>query len=304
MESRRESEYEGAIAIRSEKPLNRSSLLLAGNSLMLEGVDFPRLASNALPEFQAHRFVVENTSYFDWYFGLRRIFKQGARPDVVALMLNPIQLTSSKFDGDYAAHLLVDRGDLLEFGHQVSADRNDMTSLALANVSSFYGTRSEVRTWLLGKIMPGVISLFRQTTASPKYEISRDLSIQRMLELSRLCSQYGAQFVIVLPPSRQGIGFDVVLEGAKLSGVKILMPVAPGVLPATDFSDGFHLNAGGAAKFTPYLAAELKQLRQNCDGVSAQTELARLQSLPKGAAGDPRGEDLINQNCKKLETLQ
>jgi hypothetical protein len=64
---------------------------------------------------------------------------------------------------------------------------------------------------------------------------------------------------VVLPPARLNSGADLILQTAAATGVKALSPIAPGVLPPSDYSDNFHLNSHGAGKFTPALAAGLKQ---------------------------------------------
>lgn len=87
IEQRREKEYQGALEMHSAE--HATSVLVAGNSLLLEGVDFPQLQQDVGPEFSLRRLVVEGTFYLDWYYGLRRMFASGARPNVVVLVLNP-----------------------------------------------------------------------------------------------------------------------------------------------------------------------------------------------------------------------
>src|SRR5262249_5163591 len=228
--------------------------------LLLEGVNFPQLQQEVGPEIELRRMVVENTSYLDWYYGLRRLFRMGANPDVVVVMLNPTQLTSASFDGDYSAHLLVDHGDLLAFSRDIAADHNEISSLVLANFSAFYGTRTEIRSWLLGKYLPGLHHLLRPIAVAAKAEDLTNMASQRLSQLQDLCAQHSAELVVVLPPARLNLGAEAVLQAAAANEVKILSPIAPGGLPSSDFSDNFHLNARGAGKFTPALAVGLRQI--------------------------------------------
>lgn len=260
MEHRRQTEYQNALATRSSKGRHGTSVLVVGNSLLLEGVDFPALQQDVGPAIDLRRMVVENTFYLDWYYGLRHIFRAGARPDVVVVVLNPTQISSSSFNGDYSAHLLVDRRDLWDFAKDTAADRNAMSSLALANLSFFYGTRTEIRTWILGNILPGLPHLFHSTPTVPKAQAFAAVAAQRTAQLRDLCTQHGAELVIVLPPARLNTGADVILQAAAANGVKVLSPIAPGVLPSSDYSDNFHLNSSGAGKFTPALASGLRQV--------------------------------------------
>jgi hypothetical protein len=128
----------------------RTSVLLAGNSLLLHGVDLPNLQRTVSPDLEVHKTVFENTGYLDSYYGLRRLFKGGSRPNLVVLVLSPSQLVSNWTDGDYSVKMLVDRRDLLSFASDLRADWNRMSVLALDNVSYFFGTRAETRSWILG----------------------------------------------------------------------------------------------------------------------------------------------------------
>jgi len=260
IEHRREAEFQRAKDVRHS--VRAASVLVVGNSLLLQGVDFPKLQQQAGPELTLYRVVVENTFYLDWYYGLRRIFASGARPDAIVLVLNPSQLTSPAIGGDYTAHFLVDKSDLLEFVKETGADRNRTSSLALANLSFFYGTRAEIRNWVLGKILPDLPILtrsFHPTQKKPPADLLRELTTQRLERLRQLCQRYEAKLVFVVPPSNEDAGADIVSRAAASIGVEVLIPIAPGVLPLSDYSDRFHLNSNGASKFTPPLAAGLRQ---------------------------------------------
>jgi hypothetical protein len=282
IEHRREAEYRAAVAMRSAKDSHGASVLVAGNSLLLEGVSFPQLQQDFGPEIELRRTVVENTFYLDWYYGLRRLFKMGSQPDVVVLLLNPLQLTSGAIDGDYTAHFLVDRQDLPALATIIGADRNRMSSLALANLSYFYGTRAEIRTWILGNLLPDLPSLTRLLQfghVAPEGEAFRQIAAQRLIQLRQLCEQHGVALVVVIPPAREDSGASAVLQAAATSGVKVLIPIGPGALPASDYADNFHLNSHGAGKFTPALADGLKQVFS--DTAREQRETA---SVPSAAA--------------------
>jgi hypothetical protein len=262
IESRREAEYLSALRIRPAHARGSESVLVAGNSLLLEGVNFAELQQEVAPELELRRTVVEGTLYLDWYYGLRGLFEAGARPDVVVLVLNPVQLTSPAIGGDYTAHFMVDHKDLIPFAHDVGADRNRMSSLVLSNFSFFYGSRAEIRNWVLGLCLPDLPQLarsFRRDQNPPDYAALHELAMRRLTRLHELCEQHGATMVFVIPPAKQDLGAEAIAREAAAQGVKVLMPIAPGVLPKTDYADGFHLNAAGAGKFTPELAVNLKQ---------------------------------------------
>jgi len=82
-EQRVKDEYHAALALRESTP----TVLFVGNSLLLANVDLSVVGPALQPRWQSRRLAVESTSYADWYFGLRRLFAEGARPDTVVLML-------------------------------------------------------------------------------------------------------------------------------------------------------------------------------------------------------------------------
>lgn len=264
VEKRRESEYRAALSMRSAKLRGKLSVLVAGNSLLLNGVNFPSLQQEIGSEMELQRTVFENTSYFDWYYGLRHMFRVGAQPDVVVLVLSPLQLTSEGSEGDYIAHMLVDHHDVLRFANALGADRNKTSVLALDNFSFFFGARAEIRTWILGKLLPDLPTLthyFHQNSTfdPPSSTIISDRAAERLRQLRNLCLQHGAEFLLVIPPARSDYGASTVATAGANEGISVLIPMRDGSLPPSDYTDAFHLNPHGAMKFTPALASSLKQ---------------------------------------------
>lgn len=288
IENRRETEYRSALAVRSARQRGRSSVLVVGNSLLLHGVDFPALQRNVGSDLELYRTVFENTAYVDWHYGLRRLFRSGARPDVVVLILNPKQLASNWTAGDYSVQMLVDGRDLLSFGHDLHADRNRISVLALDRLSYFFGTRAETRSWILGKLIPDLPFLthhFHVNSNMPENRQLAEISAQRLQQTRQLCEEYGATFVFAIPPAIDDSGEDIVVKAAQMQGIPVLIPIRPGGLPLSDYSDLIHLNAQGAAEFTPALAADLRAV------ILASRQ--QVSTVPVGQPA-PGGRDLAN----------
>jgi hypothetical protein len=278
-EKRRELEYQAALAIRSAKADHKLSVLVAGNSLLLRGVDFPELERGLRPDLEVKRSVFENTSFLDWYYGLSRFFRAGSRPDVVVLVLSPWQLVSDATDGDYTVQMMVDRRDLLRFANETGADRNRMSVMALDKASFFFGTRAEIRTWILNTVLPDLPSLtqfFRFDVSVTGDHNDVEVAGQRLNRLSALCDQYGVKFVLVVPPLPEQAGLRTIADAAATEGVPALMPIH--ILPRSDYADLIHLNAQGAAKFTPALAESLRNLLTP----SGQTPVRASDTVPPG----------------------
>jgi hypothetical protein len=174
--------------------------------------------------------------------------------------MNPVQLTSRVVNGDYSVHFLVDGDDLIGYSKDINAGRNAMSSIMLDKVSAFYGSRAQIRTYIVGHILPSVAALLRRDATTPLAdEQSADIAGQRLIQLTQLCARNGAVLVFVLPPATQGVGTEEVLRAAAANDIKMLVPIMPGGLPTSDFSDNFHLNAHGSGQFTPLLASSLRE---------------------------------------------
>src|SRR5262249_38258814 len=67
IERRINGELQTARGLQPKDEKGRPTVLLTGNSLILEGVDIDNLRA-ALPEYRVDRLAIEQTHYLDWYF--------------------------------------------------------------------------------------------------------------------------------------------------------------------------------------------------------------------------------------------
>jgi hypothetical protein len=229
------------------------TVLLVGNSLLLEDVDFPQLKERLSSRFHLSRFVVEQTSYFDWEFGLRRLFRHGSRPDYVVLCLSPGQFRSNDIRGDFDARFLFDIQDIWPLSRAIDANLTTTTGLYFAHISTFYGARSELRNVLLGKMgFQAIALLMHDLVTVPLVESERDMTpayATRLEALQRLCAASGVKFAFLIPPTRQP-GDKEMARAGEWKGVPVMHPVANYSLGPELYRDGFHLNAAGAKIFT------------------------------------------------------
>ena len=161
-----------------------------------------------------------------------------------------------------------------------------MSVMVLDKASYFYGTRAEIRNWVLNKMLPDLPVLtkhFRFSPTLPADNSVSEIASNRLGLLRELCNRYGAEFVLVVPPAREDSGISAIAEAAASQGVPALIPVR--VLPGIDYADSVHLNPGGAAKFTSALAESLKAI----SGLStpATTRLSGRLAPGRGLAGGP-----------------
>jgi hypothetical protein len=264
-ESRAESDAEMQAIFDVEPPAQATQrMFVLGNSLLLRGVQFEEVKKAFVPDFDVKRLVVVNTSYFDWLYATRKIFDEGARPDVVVLVMSPRQFLASNVREDYFAHHLMHFQDAFSVASEMGLSNTAASSLAFANLSQYYDLRARIRNQWLKKVIPNLgpmMDLITKQDGSLNEEFPQSLAVERLRALNDLSARWNAKFVLVIPPSDGGRGDPAAanLEAAgKSAGVRVLLPIAAGTLAANRYLDGFHLNDRGAKEFTAQLIASLE----------------------------------------------
>lgn len=249
---------------RGARQAGRSDVLVLGNSLLLDGVDFPRFRAAVAGTYTARRFAVENTSYLDWYYGMRRIFREGARPRMVLLALSPQQFAAASSRGEYSSYYLFSAPDLLDGVSSLELHPTPASNFLVAHFSQFYGVRSEIRKFVLLHAMPsfpGLAALFHGRGVPLDLARLRDVAGRRLRECSELAASYGSEFLLVsMPVAGDAESQTLLSQEGQRTGVRTLRPFQAGEYSADDFADGLHLRAAVGIRFADHLAADVLQL--------------------------------------------
>jgi len=245
-----------ALSIRPSASNGSPTVLLVGNSLLEWAVDRDLLHKELSAAYSSSVLPVENTSYLDWYFGLRRLFADGSHPAVLGVVLSTRQLISESTMGEPFAHSMMLVGDIFEVKREAHLDNTSASNYFFARTSSWLGYRSEVRNWLLQKLMPNVGNLTRylpgKTPPMPPTDEVLARALPRLRTLNQLCKQHGVRFFLVVPPTLDVHDSSLALQAAAArEGILVLVPYSPSEMPSDAFqSDAFHLNSHGANLFT------------------------------------------------------
>ncbi len=267
LQRRMASEYKEALATGRETG-GGNSVLIVGNSLLNAAVETDELKRALAPEWKLTRFQVEDTTILDWHYGLRRLFAEGARPKVVLVMLSAPQAAANNVRGEYFAYHLMQASDVVRVSQELKLHPTNACSMLFGHFSMFYGVRAEIRKWLLTAMMPGFQDVgSMMTRRAKKSEIDSDaihrIARDRIRAMHDLAAQHQAKLIWILPPLLSPEdGGKGLRAAAGEAGVEVLVPMQSGALPASDYSDGFHLNGSGKARFT---AAIIPVLRQHLD---------------------------------------
>ena len=270
--SRIQAEYVAARSI-GQDGRHQNTVLLVGNSLLGAAVNMGDLKRGMPPGWALRRFQIEDTTYYDWYFGLRRLFAEGSRPQVVAVMLSPAQTVATSVRGEFFARHMMRLNDSLAVAHDLSLHPTNTSGMIVGRLSEFYGARVEIRNGLLLEMLPdfqGVASLLTRHPMRPLRDEDMRPAPERIKAMRDLAAQYHARLVWVLPSLLQAAdGASGMLSAANAAGIPILTPIPSGSLPASDYTDGFHLAPSGAGKFTVRLIPLFREYLGNLQTLQA-----------------------------------
>lgn len=257
-------EYRQAVALGQDGSAGRH-VLVVGNSLLDEGIDFGLLEETLhdTTDADVRRYMVEQTVYYDWLYGVRRLFQEGARPDAVVVLLGTGHWLSPDIRGDYSAQYMMSPRDLPDVARELHMHPTKGTGLLFAGLSKFWGARSEIRTFVLRHAMPDLATFMNMSSAVDRRPmVDADITpalVGRVARMREETDRYGCRLIVVVPPLlNPQDGSAGLLEAARRAGVSALRPVPSGSLDASLYRDGFHLNEEGASIFTARLIPELQ----------------------------------------------
>src|SRR5216684_2735178 len=257
-------QYDEAVKMRPAGPGEPPSVLLVGNSLLLHGVELDRLQALTSSRMRIYPIFLEATGYYDWLYGLRRLFRQGARPQVVVVGVGVNYFLKSGVRQDYSPMLFFDARDTLAVASDLHLDRTAASSLLLAHSSTFWDTRSAIRTQVLSHVVPHLEDLFllvNPRPAIPEGRAFEEIAIPRLQRMHELCEAHGAKLILLVPPTLSSDGtVRKMALAAYTAGVDVSVPIDPAALSEKFYQpDGMHLNREGAVLFTSALAKDLPE---------------------------------------------
>ena len=260
---RTHDEYLSARSLTRESEF--SPVLMVGNSLLLEGVDMPTLESGLPKAIHPVRFIVEQTEYWDWFYGLKRLFAEGSRPAMVVLCIGPNHIVGKLMLLDAGSYYLYSLGDLPAIARLQHLSLTDASSMYFAHWSLFFSAKDGLRNFVMGKVDPPYAGFLHELGMHPAPPITGPeitaIASARFAQISQLCHRNGARFVYLIPP-----GFvpdeDAIRAAAADAHVPILAPVRQFAWRLSKFRDGFHLKPESAVEFAKLLANDLATVDQ------------------------------------------
>ena len=262
-EHRVEVERKAARALRPTTPDGRPTVLLAGNSLLLEGVQLDKLHDELAPRYEVSRLGIEQTHFLDWYFGLRRLLQEGSRPGAIVLALGTDQLASKFTLGEEFAHRQMSARDLPLAIQETNLDRTTASTYFFAHWSNWLADKGVIRQRVLIVLVPNFRALAGRIADHGAHiheqEVLVGMAKKRLPELAELSRTYGVKIVLMVPPAlREDYSRDIQQVGANV-GMPVWVLSPPGEYPRSLYSDGYHLNQQGSSDYTSRLAEQIRK---------------------------------------------
>jgi hypothetical protein len=262
-ERRVESELQAAKSLHPVTADGRPTVLLAGNSLLLEDVQLDRLHENLAPDYEVSRLGIEQTHYLDWYFGLRRLLEEGSRPSLIVLSLATDQLASRFTLGESFARRQMSARDFPLAIQESKLDRTTASTYLFAHWSNWLADKGVIRQRVLILLVPNFRELAARIADHGPHvndpAVLLAMAQQRLPELRDLTQTYGVKIVLLIPPTQHEDQSRQIQELGEQMGVPVWVLSPPGEFPRTLFRDGFHLNAEGSEIFTSRLAQQIRR---------------------------------------------
>jgi len=264
-EQRITKELNAARRIRARSPDGRPTVLLVGNSLLIEGVQMNGLQQGLSSEYAASRYAIERTHFYDWYFGLSRLLEEGSRPSMIVLILAADQVSSNLTLGESFAYREVSTHDLPKMVQEAHLDKNVATSYMLAHWSKWQANKEFIRQCIMILLVPRFRQLAGRIADHGTHLTDPDVVIARARErvpkLQEMTRAYGIPIVLVIPPVLREDHPIELQRVAESVGFPVWVPCRPGELSREYFRDNEHLNPKGAGLFTSRLVQYLHEYR-------------------------------------------
>ncbi len=261
IEGRIAREYREATAIRRAQG-DPPTILFLGNSLLLEALDEPKLKERMAPRARVARFAIEGTGFPDWHYGIRRLFAEGSRPDIIMLCMSATGMLTPDIRGDYSSYYLFQLSDIPAIAHEQRYDFTRTSSLFFAHISLFYAARNNYRVFIMNKVdlpysrIAQALGPHQSGTLPSGEALIGDVE-RRLSAIQRDATPFGTRLVLLVPPGSLPCD-DELIEAGRRSGVDVMIPFLANSMPRSMFRDATHLNHEGAVLFT---AAVEKLLR-------------------------------------------
>jgi hypothetical protein len=248
-------------------------VVLLGNSLTQVGYVMPLLKSqmdaNGFGDVHVLNISQTGSAPAEWYHNFARLLvRRGDVPDAVVVNMSPNGIADAPPLG-YRIGWLAQETDWQDVPEVLGKDLDDVEvdgQYLMARISPLYADRWDVRFETLWHVVPEIklgmawVNSAQLTVVKSSHApVMKPPTHSLLLRLLALARANHTRVIVVAMPAREPYEIDPAVPAIlKTDNNAVLMDCRfiPGITPV-DFSDGWHLNADGAAIFTRYMATKL-----------------------------------------------
>ncbi len=245
-----------ALAIRGDG--GRRQLLFAGNSLIFEGVDRATIQQSLGKAFLVHTAGVPGSTYDDWRYGLRSLFRRGAAPEFVVIAISPSQFLRPSAVTPLPVARLWRTREILAYYREQRPGLSTLSELLLEHFSTFFYMRDTFRIYVR-KAIPGYESMVNGWSPAstrpgvPRPDAAQALFLSRLKALQAECKGHAQLMLLIVPTNQQD---DAQLEpmlrvAAEDLNIPLIGTIRERGWPRSQFqADGYHLTQAAAKQFS------------------------------------------------------
>ncbi|HMK44295.1 MAG TPA: hypothetical protein VK445_09175 [Dissulfurispiraceae bacterium] len=251
-------------AMKLDRQTSPKTALIVGNSLLIADIDIAEANRRLTRGWSLQRFAIEQTTYLDWYFGIRKLFAYGSRPAAIIVCLEPRHLLEPTLRTDLFMHYLLNTADILPVNRMVHLTPTETSDLFFASTSTFYGLRREIRKNFLVRILPDFPQLTALITVFPHIPVdNRELltaGMARLEAMHNIAVQEDTPFIFMLMPPVDASQIGVFQQISHETFIPIVIPLTNDRIDKSILEpDDYHLNEAGRRIFTWKMADLLKE---------------------------------------------
>jgi len=261
-----EQSIRDAIAIRPAT--NKKQTLFVGNSLIFMDVTQPALQDAMGRDYLVHTTGVVGSTYYDWQYGFRALFKRGSRPDVIVFAISPSQYLRAPSVTPMIISQLWTNSEIFAYRSEQNLNLTNFSELLFERYSTFFALRDIVRIYAR-KVIPGFTNLVgvwaRATPSKPTENQvpSTEIYVEKLRRLVQSVPP-GTRFLLLIPPTNQpnDTAAEPYLRAAASElGIPVEEPVKEYQWPSAKFQpDAYHLNNSSAIEYSRLVGVDVAHL--------------------------------------------
>jgi hypothetical protein len=240
-------------------------ILVLGNSLVRDNVNAEileaELKAQGVGSLRLERIYLMNTIINDWYYAFKHHFiDTGRLPDVLVICFSNNHIQDASIQRSLVARYHSSARDIPQIFSEDVRDFDGRVEFLLSGCSASFTHRTSVERRFFDATIPhyreGAMHINRALTAAAnKRRGDFSPSYRRLTQLIQLAQNQGVRVILVAVPVESPYPIDPqVMSTVETAGITFIDSRVVEGLSKESYVDGMHMNSGGAALYSRFLA--------------------------------------------------